>query len=359
MSLLDTHIPYLSTEEQALIDACSKEMEKYNIEIPFLILMSVRQYYRTKNDLVSILCEYPGLGNKDELRDCITACIAKGFLREKTIADITICYQDQECLQKFYDLQYIREIDQKINVVEKIETLRNKYANHTNCTIYGHLSGGETSGNAYLSFIARLKSARQQIWLPMINTDTHTDTIKVLKERAEHGVKIYILMANNKIVDRFRGGNNYNRKKWIAEFKNVPNVKIRTYSKQKYSQLGSCVLIDNAVLRLAIFDYQRQKSTEGMLVEFFDPDVQLNIVNMFQEKLICAWIDSSPFYEKKEIWAYLILLALIGILVKFNNISNIQSIICSLIASDITYICMKQKELLSDFFTKCIQCFKR
>lgn len=334
-----------TSDEINLIDGIRNETNWEEMKVALLVIMSSKGYYRSKRDLASILSEYPHLDNQEELEDCIESCIDMNLLSRKTVDNLRLCYQSE------VDFEQLLNSLGSNNIKDKLRRIRTSSLGKKAFKDLGSLSGIDSSGNSYVSFIRRLKGAQKEIWLPMLNTAAHNETVDVLKERAIRGVKVYILMADYKsVVNSIRVMRKSNIDAWEREMRDTRNVEIRIYKEKKYAQLASTVLIDDKILRVPIYDSFRQKSTEGHLIEFSDSSYNFNIVQWIKEELYRAWNSAVPvglrgirlfFYtcfRRNLIWSVIIAIILILLYIVYNSIEILSEIIQNLLVADITYI---------------------
>lgn len=335
-------------QELNIIDEIDRKHVLSPIKANLLVIMTVRSFYRSKADLAGILNEYPNLDNRSKLIGCIDECLREGYLSEKVEGGIRICYQSQDNLDKFLEQISSEEIR------EKLKNIKEEYQSHSVVTDFGLLSGAHSKGDVYIRFLKRLESAQREIWLPMLNTDAHEKTIEVLKERANSGVKVYILLAHyKKVVKNIRSIRESNIPKWVEAVKNVKNIEIRIYSESKYARLASTMLVDDRILRIPIYDPKQQKSTNGQLLEFYSQNLELNIVGILKDEIQRAWESSVSANLKGYRWflfkyiqnkftaATIGLIILIGVCNYITENSIIYKVFFDLIIADITYLIIK------------------
>lgn len=295
-----------------------------------LVLMSTNNYIRTVDDLAGILCEYPGMPNQEELAICISSCIQEGLLKKCVILNILFCQQDAQCLQKFLDT-----LPEKIQV--RIRNCRASYQESECVRVLGLLSGGSMGGYINASFLQRLKDARTEILLPMLNTSPNRDVIEILKERATAGIKIKILLPDYKnVVTKIRRGKEDVTYGWIEPLNNIDNIEIRIYTHVEDASIYSSVIIDKSICRFCVFDYVREKSSNGTLIEISKNGYDLNLINIIIDCFNGIWMRSRPVYENKffhlikdkKVWLFIALLVCLK--VYFMTENTIQAIILNI-----------------------------
>ena len=148
----------------------------------------------------------------------------------------------------------------------------------------------------YSSFLELLTSAQKRICLPMLATTPYDETVKILKERAEAGVQIQLLLGSPvALVARWRGETM--RKiaferidRWQVLFRSYDNVDIRISHHAKDMAIASSVGIDNIIARYDVYDPYSQRSLEGVMIEASSPQgMSLNIVRIFYDMFDDSW----------------------------------------------------------------------
>lgn len=266
-----------------------------------LVIMSTNNYVRTDDDLATILSEYPGITSKSNLKREIHRCEKEGYLKKKIVdsgVKKTIYYlQDEDGFQKF-----LRELPPDIQ--ESIKLCRMSYKKTECVTVLGLLSGGGKDGYINSSFHLHLKEAQHEILLPMLNTAPNDIVINVLKERAQSGVKIKILLPDyNKVVKKIRNAKEDTSKGWIQKLQGIKNIEIRIYHHIEDSSIYSSVVIDRKLCRICVFDSKKEKSSNGTLIEVEKSGYNLNLIDMMIDRFNDIWLRSHPINESKLIWA--------------------------------------------------------
>lgn len=260
-----------------------------------LVLMSTNNYIRTDKDLANILSEYPGMPSREKLLNCIHDCEREGFLK-KTIINNGInsqCYyyQDSECMSR-----YLNTLPEEIQV--KINVCRTTYQDSECVTVLGLLSGGGMKGYINSSFNLRMKEARSEILLPMLNTAPNEVIIEILKERAKAGVKVKILLPDfNKVVKKIRHAKEDATQGWITQLQDIENIEIRIYSRVEDASIYSSLIVDRKICRICVFDSEREKSSNGTLIEVAKNGYNLNIVEMMINRFYEIWLNSRCIDE--------------------------------------------------------------
>ncbi len=345
-----------SQAQSEIISEIQKEGFYEGPKTRLLVLMSTNNYIRTVDDLAGILCEYPGMPNQKELTVCINSCIQEGLLKKCVILGISFCQQDAKCLQQFLNI-----LPEKIQI--RIRNCRASYQESECVRVLGLLSGGSMGGYINASFLQRLQDARTEILLPMLNTSPNKNVIDILKERAKAGINIKILLPDYKsVVTKIRRGKEDVTYGWIESLNNIPNIEIRIYNHVEDAAIYSSVIIDRSICRICVFDYIREKSSNGTLIEISKNGYDLNLVNIIIDYFNGIWMHSRPVSESrffhiikdKRLWLFVSLL--IGFKVYFMTDGSIQEIVLNIMMALsgmlITAIYKPIVSFLSSFYKK-------
>jgi hypothetical protein len=103
-------------------------------------------------------------------------------------------------------------------------------------------------------------------------------------------------------------------RQWKAITKRSKNVKLRLTGETHDLLLATSLSIDGRVLRVAVYDFLKERSKEGVLVEFSSNDGKpLNIIQFFEDSFKSAWDAALPlgFFAKaqwyvKRFWQFLV-----------------------------------------------------
>lgn len=286
-------------QQRELID----EIKKLNLfpedKIRLLVLMATNNYARTKEDLAGILCEYPGLSDQEKLCDLIDVCLSEGYLTNRYKENCLYFLQDENCLIRFL-------IKLPEDLRQRILKSREEYDLSQKVIVDGKLSGGARGGLINAEFRAALKGATLEILLPMFNTYANPEVIEILKERAKHGVQIRILLADEKVVKKYRPGRPLNIKAWTEQLKNQKNVEIRVYNSLEEGDIYSSVVIDGEICKMCVFDIHKEASSQGTIISCSQDKGKsdINLIKLVKNRFWEIWSNSYPVNENK-LWSYI------------------------------------------------------
>jgi len=125
--------------------------------------------------------------------------------------------------------------------------------------------------------------------------------VRILRERAEAGVRIRILLAAPEIVAKWRGEPMREKaiervQQWRALFRDRRSVTIRMCRTEADMELATCVSVDGILVRLDIYDPYQQRSLSGVMIEVASPTgLTPNVVRIFGRLFNTAWDRSSRF----------------------------------------------------------------
>lgn len=295
-----------------------------------LVIMSTNNYVRTDDDLANILSEYPGFTSKDYIIKEIHKCVKEGYLKKKIIDNSikkqTYYYQDNQCYMKFLnELPY--------DIQELIYLCRLSYKNSECVTVLGLLSGGSKDGYINSTFHNCLKNAQSEILLPMLNTAPNDTVISILKERAQSGVKVKILLPDfNRVVKKIRNVKVDATRGWIEKLHKVDNIDIRIYNRIEDSSIYSSFIIDRRLCRICVFDSEKEKSSHGTLIEISKNGYNLNLIDMMINRFNEIWFHSNPIDEsflirllkEKNVW--LCFFFILSIIISYKTKNTIHEI---------------------------------
>ena len=253
------------------------------------VVMATRQHARPERELLDIVQQYPGLEN---------SVVAESALRElRTLG--WVINQESESLLLTLQAPDLREhIGGRLKDPKAPDELAELRANlDPNAA---RVLGPMTDGHVYSTYLDLLRSAQNEICLPMLVTSSRLASVDILRERAQAGVRVKILVGAPNIVASIRGETMRARAKerireWSRNFDGLPSVEVRISHKVEDMWLGSCMAIDRRIVRLDVYDPDKQRSLQGIMLELANPQgLDLNLVRIFVELFEAAWRRAQP-----------------------------------------------------------------
>ncbi len=260
------------------------------------VAMVTREHARPEAELVDIVRQYQGLEQRENAVAAISTLKATGWLVETEAYGSTL-------LRQAPDLR--RQIATKLGD-ESVEQVlgRLRSANDPVVSIVGSM----TDDHAYSSYLERLRRAHREICLTMLATTSKLQAADIIRERADAGIKVRLLLASTDIVCKLRGNSMATTSVdsiagWKNHAKHSSNIEVRISLDPSDMRLASCALIDGDVLRLDVYDPKTQRSLQGTLIEVTSGEGrQLNVVSIFQDAFDDAWSRATPSTTLARLW---------------------------------------------------------
>lgn len=277
----------LSTQEHELAEklVCSG-MDKTSAILA--IVLCTREHARPEDELLDIVRQYPGLEDADRSRRAIADLKKREWLVESISYNIRLLHQ-HENLRKMIAVQL-----NDSSVEAALSDLRSSKQ------LIFKVVGSMNDRSTYESFARLLNQAQSHIRLPMLATSPKLSVVQTLKERAAAGVKVRILLAAPKIVAKLRGEPMREAAKesiagWHSHSKSCSNFKVRVAQRFDHVIMASGMLIDDRVLRIDIYDPEKQRSLEGFMVEFENHEhLDHNLFRLLRNHFDEAWQIARP-----------------------------------------------------------------
>lgn len=314
------------------------------------LIMITRNHARPKEELIDILKQYQGLDNTYKLFSAIDSLIYDGYIEENKKFNGIIKYSEK--LEK-------RVVEEGNTTKTQLEEIRRKIRPRV------EYLGDVTKENVYISYLKMLERAQNEVYLPMISTTPELKSLEILKNRANNGVKVKLLLGNPDIISKFRGESNksfYKEfiEKWTKETKGYENIEIRIMSKLEDAEMGTCVLVDDKILRLDIYDPYNQRSLQGVILECANEGgINLNIIRSFKRQFDRSWNIAIKNNESKIVYYlrqnYLAIIAIIFwclTIILFNKGEKIFSSISSSVSAAFLYDFIKSKVIFERMLSK-------
>lgn len=252
------------------------------------VVMTTREHARPRVELLHILRMYQGLESPGDVDGAVDRLIGNQWLEVKTSYDLTLVKQAS-------NLRLL--ISQKVGVASFERKLKSIRQNIESCV---EIVGSMTDEDSYLTFLGRLRQANTEILLPMLATSPDLQSIPILLARAAAGVRIRILLARPDLVARLRGESQRKTAEdairgWARQFKGIANVEIRLASRLTDTYLATCLLIDDTVLRLDVYDPHQHRSLQGTLLELrSERGTVWNVTRIVRRVFDEAWNSAIP-----------------------------------------------------------------
>lgn len=280
----------------------AQDLERTGISKPasvLAIVMATRGHARPESELVEILRQYPGLESPIDVRRGINELKTKQWLAQTSSYGSTLTHQAPELRELIADTL------KNPLLVEKLKIMR------ANLEPTVRVLGAMKDECVYHTFMDLLRSAEREICLPMLATPPYDETVRILRERAEAGVKVRILLAVPSLVAKWRG-EPMRRKaverihQWRELFADRESVSIRLCRVAEDMELATCMSMDGVVVRLDIYDPYAQRSLEGVMLEIISPPgLSPNLVRIFQNLFNTAWDRAIQIGRTARLASYL------------------------------------------------------
>lgn len=253
------------------------------------VVMATRQHARPEKELLDIVLQYPGLENLAVAEGALRELRSLGWVENREIEDASLTAQAG-------DLR--RQIAERLGdsyVAEVLATLR---ANLDPSA--ARVVGPMNDEQVYSTYLELLRSAQTEICLPMLVTSSRLSSVEILRERAQAGVRVKILVGAPNVVASIRGPTmrataEERIREWVRIFAGLPSAEVRVSHEIEDMWLASCMAIDRRIVRLDIYDPEVQRSLQGIMLEFANPSgLNLNLVRVFVELFDQAWLHARP-----------------------------------------------------------------
>lgn len=253
------------------------------------VVMATRQHARPERELLDIVLQYPGLENLAVAEGALRELRARKWVENSETEDLTLTVQTPELRR------VIAEQLNDPNVAEQLAALR---ANLDASA--ARVVGPMNDETVYLTYRELLKGAQDEICLPMLVTSTRLSSVDILRERARAGVQVKVLLGAPSVVAAVRGepmrAIAVDRiKEWSRNLSGLPSAEIRVSHSVQDMWLASCMAIDRRTVRLDVYDPDKQRSLQGIMLELANPQgLSLNVVRVFVEQFERAWNRARP-----------------------------------------------------------------
>ena len=342
----------LTKEQESIISKIKKTSLYEGYKTVFLVIMSTNNFIRTSEDLAKILSEYGEMPDYKEIEKIISECTDNNLLVSSENYGETYYFQNKECLDRFL-LNYPEGIKKDIYAYRRL------YANTESVRILGLLSGENEVeiGYNHASFLQRLNDAQSEILLPMLNTTPNRKVLEILKAKSNQGVKVKILLPDfQKVVKKIRAAKDDRTKIWMQELSGYSNIEIRLYSHIEEANIYSSVIVDNEICRITVFDYIKEKSSNGTLIELQKNGYNLNLIEIIRQWFFEIWNNARPSGEsafisviKSKLFCEIIILIILLVLIILLS-GVIQNILVGVFGTILVVVFQKICNLLVNAF---------
>lgn len=253
------------------------------------IVMATRQHARPERELVDIVLQYPGLENRINAEAALRELRSLDWVVDRESESLTLTVQAPDLRERIGN--YLHDLEVPGQLAELCAKL------HPNAA---RVLGPMTDGPVYSTYLELLRSAQSEICLPMLVTSSQLASVEILRERAEAGVRIKILVGAPNVVAAMRGETMRPRaeqriKEWVRKLGDLPTVEIRVSHDVEDMGLGSSMAIDGRIVRIDVYDPNRQRSLQGIMLELANPQgLDLNLVRIFLMLFSAAWNRARP-----------------------------------------------------------------
>lgn len=258
------------------------------VEATISVVLVTREHSRPEEELLHILRAYQGLDSDDVTRQAMMALKQAGWIVERQSYGLTLVEQVADLREK---------IASKCGAKTLARQLVRMRVDKADCF---RLVGSMVDENSYTSYLERLRDAHSTICLPMLATTPDLAAIPILKARSQAGVRVRILLAEPDLVVALRGESQRRTSKdsiqgWRTQFRGYPNVEIRLAKSIEDTFLATCLLVDDSILRVDLYDPYRHRSLQGILFEFSSQDgIVWNLTRILQSVFDDAWERATP-----------------------------------------------------------------
>ena len=251
------------------------------------IIMATRGYSRSENDLIEIVRQYPGLESASAALKAVHELRTLGWLVERDVYGKSLTVQEPALRA------LIAERLNEPKVEAQLSSLR------VDLAAYVTLIGPMPDRAVFDSYLRLLESAQNEICLPMLVTAPYEETVEILRNRAQAGVRVRILLAEPALAAKIRSANvraiSAERiRKWQHGFQDCPHASVRLCRSAEDMELATCFSVDGRIVRFDVYDPYGQQSLEGVMLEVASPQgLTPNFVRLFVRLFDDAWSRST------------------------------------------------------------------
>lgn len=267
-------------------------------ESTLAVLLATRTPTRPRAVLVDFIRQFPSLENEAVAELAVDNLMAKGWIMQRHTA------MDGQIILGG-DVRLAELIAEHLNAPTLAGALREESRQRE---IDVKLLGPMMNERVYSSYLERLTRAQTQILLPSMRPSAREGAATVIQGRARAGVRVKVLLASDDVVKKLWGvaaARTYANvpDEWRAISQSCPTIEVRTCHSILDMALAPSVSIDGCILRLDIYDNQRQRTLDGIMIEVVSfAGLQANLTSLFDREFERAWRRAEPYGLWNRVW---------------------------------------------------------
>jgi hypothetical protein len=271
----------LRRTEQEIADSLTRTGLSAPVSV-LAVVMATRAHARPEDEVVEIIRQYPRLEDVNIARQAVRDLLRLGWLESSESYEMEFTHQAADLREK---------IEARTGIPGTAERLYQMTLLESPVKIVGAM----TDQVVYSSFLDILGRAQNRIRLPMLATTPYPQTVRILRERAEAGVGIQLLLGSPGLVANWRGEKMRTiaaerLANWQRQFARYPNVEVRISRHADDMRIATCVGVDDTFVRLDVYDPVTQRSLQGVMIEIESSEgMKLNLVQIFFDLFDAAW----------------------------------------------------------------------
>jgi hypothetical protein len=252
------------------------------------VVLCTREHARPEGELVDVIRQYQHLDDAKAAVSAMGEARGRGWLDTTESYGQTLAHAARDLKQQLATIVQDPAFEQDLAAARAVanEGLR----------IVGPMSDHEVYG----SYLELLREAQAQIRLPMLATTPALSSIPILQDRARHRVGVRILLGHPDVVARYRGDAMRQTAAdaiagWTEHAARLQKMQVRVCHHAEDLVIASCMGIDDRVLRFDVYDPDRQRSLEGVMLEVRSSDgLTPNLHRVFTRAFDEAWQRAQP-----------------------------------------------------------------
>lgn len=285
----------LTQDELAIVDNL-RHKGVPNGSAALAVAMVTREHSRPANELGDIIRQYQHLESPAASSEAIADLRRRNWLTEESSYGVGLLQQASDLKHQLALLLNDPGIEERLSMLRAVHDP------------YVRIVGQMNDKVVYTTYLDLLRGAHSEICLPMMATTPTLSSVAVLKERAERGVRVKVVLGAPSVVGRMRGEAMRSTAVdaiagWRAHAKGRRTFEVRIARKEVDLQLATCMLIDGRILRFDVYDAWHQRSLQGVMLEATSPaGLELNLIALFKEQFNQAWQRAQPVGFPLAVW---------------------------------------------------------